>query len=139
MGVKSSSVGYSGIHPTTATQLNGASKAFRRHGATSGPGLRRHCPPQVGDGFWFSTWSLSNCTSEDKRTESEGEEGGGGPGLWPSPAGGGRWVVVLVYCLSAGIFIKLWGQMESDALPLLWRGGLSCEDTAWRNLHTPVE
>lgn len=137
VGVKSSSVGYSGIHPTTATQLNGASKAFRRHGATSGPGLRRHCPPQVGDGFWFSTWSLSNCTSEDKRTESEGEEGGGEAGVVALACG--RRVVVLVYCLSAGIFIKLWGQMESDALPLLWRGGLSCEDTAWRNLHTPVE
>lgn len=81
VGVKSSSVGYSGIHPTTATQLNGASKAFRRHGATSGPGLRRHCPPQVGDGFWFSTWSLSNRTSEDKRTESEGGVGGGGAGV----------------------------------------------------------
>lgn len=33
-------------------------------------------------------------------------------------------MVVLVYCLSALIFIKLWGQMQSDAMALLWKGGV---------------
>lgn len=41
--------------------------------------------------------------------EKKSKVGGGRPGLWPLP--GGLWVVVLVYCLSALIFIKLWGQM----------------------------
>lgn len=33
------------------------------------------------------------------------------------------WVVVLVYRPSALIFIKLWGQMQSDTMALLWKGG----------------
>ena len=71
----------------------------------------------------FNLRSESNCTGEDERTEGEREVGGGGrPGLWPLP--GGLWVVVLVYCLSALIFIKLWGQMQSDAMALLWKGGV---------------
>lgn len=43
--------------------------------------------------------------------------------MWPLPTG--LWVAVLVYCLSAVIFIKLWGQMKSDAMALLWKGGLA--------------
>lgn len=42
--------------------------------------------------------------------------------MWPLPQG--LWVAVLVYCLSAVIFIKLWGQMQSDAMALLWKVGL---------------
>lgn len=79
----------------------------------------------MGDGFGFQPEVYPsrelNCTSEDKKTEREREVGGGRPGLWPLP--GGLWVVVLVYCLSALIFIKLWGQMQLDAMALLWKGG----------------
>lgn len=32
-------------------------------------------------------------------------------------------MVVLVYRPSALIFIKLWGQMQSDTMALLWKGG----------------
>lgn len=61
--------------------------------------------------------------------------GGGRLGFWPSP--GGLWVAVWVYCLSAVIFIKLWGQMQSDAMALLWKGGVL--STLGRESRLPVE
>lgn len=126
MGVKSSTAEEKYV--THGINTNQMFKAVpERRGATSGLGLLGHCSAQVGDGFGFQAarfypWRESNCTSEDKRTERGGEVGGGRPGLWPLP--GGLWVVVLVYCLSALIFIKLWGQMQSDAMALLWKGGV---------------
>lgn len=61
--------------------------------------------------------------SETARAGIRRQRGGRGrAGLCPLPPG--SWVVVLVYCLSGLIFIKLWGQTQSDAAALLWRGGV---------------
>lgn len=54
------------------------------------------------------------------RWEEAGIGGGGGCGLHLEACG----PIVLVYCLSAVIFIQLWGQIQSDAMALLWKGGL---------------
>lgn len=48
------------------------------------------------------------------------EAGRGGCGLRLEACG----PIVLVYCLSAVIFIQLWGQIQLDAMALLWKGGL---------------
>ena len=119
---------------STQLKCSKHSPSAARSGATSGLGLLGHCSAQVGDGFGFQRERErdSKCTSEDERTARGRERGGRRcrPRLWPLP--GGLWVVVLVYCLSAVIFIKLWGQMQSDAVPLLWKGGLPGEHAGER-------
>lgn len=69
----------------------------------------------------FKPGSLARVQIRGKTEERRAEEVGQGCGHLP----GGLWAVMLVYCLSALIFIKLWGQMQSDAVALLWKGGWS--------------
>ncbi len=127
VGVKSGSALEKYVtHSINTTRMFKAFLSAERRGATSGLWLLSHCLAQVGDGFGFQPevclWRESNCRSEDERTERDREAGGGRPGWRRLPRA--LWVVVLVYCLSALIFIKLWGQMQSDAMALLWKGGV---------------
>lgn len=56
------------------------------------------------------------------------------------PLPGGLWVIVLVYCLSTRIFIKLWGRIKSDAVALLWKiGQHAMEKKGLWNLRLPSD
>lgn len=115
VGVKSSTASEKYVmHRINTIQTFKAFPSAKRRRATSGALTPQPLFWTSGRWFWFSTRCLSvertkEHEQEPGHREWEREVGGGRPGLWPLP--GGLWVVVLVYCLSALIFIKLWGQM----------------------------
>lgn len=67
----------------------------------------------------FTPEFLYRQLGNDMRTARWAEAGRGGSGPHLQACG----PIVLVYCLSEVIFIQLWGQMQSDAMALLWKGG----------------
>lgn len=81
-------------------------KAFPLRGVELLPAIVR---AQAGLGFPPQAPSAETVKVQNERTEVGG--GGGGIRLGLCPLPGGSWVVVLVYCLSVLLFIKLWGQM----------------------------
>lgn len=80
----------------------------------------------------FTPGFLYRQLGNDMRTAGWEEAGRGGCGPHLEAYG----PIVLVYCLSVVIFIQLWGQMQSDAMALLWKRGLT---STQRNKGPPVE